>query len=280
MVRDDPPARYSELFAIERARLVDLLRNVGGQEWSRPSPCPGWTVLGLCTHLVGDDLSILARHRDDHAGTIPPPGASEPEFIVWLDDLQNAWVKAAGRLSPRLVIDLLEWAGPQIVDYFRDQDSRSRSAHVSWAATDSVPVWLDQARELSEFWIHRQQLRHALGQESDVRTDLLGPILEGLRWAYPFRLAEVRAEPGDSVSIEVSGPSSALWHLVSGSNGWEFQASPGSRLVATLAVTTEQAWRLLTNNLPPIQQRELAISGDEPVVEVLRRTRAIVGLPI
>jgi hypothetical protein len=42
-----------------------------------------------------------------------------------------------------------------------------RTAQVSWAGTSPVPVWLDQARELSERWIHRQQLLQALGRPSE-----------------------------------------------------------------------------------------------------------------
>jgi hypothetical protein len=44
--------------------------------------------LGLATHLVGDDLSLLARHRDGYLSTVPPEGASGDDFIVWLDQLQ------------------------------------------------------------------------------------------------------------------------------------------------------------------------------------------------
>jgi hypothetical protein len=39
---------------------------------------------------------------------------------------------------------------------------------VSWAGSGPVPAWLDQARELSEYWIHRQQLLQGLGRPSDL----------------------------------------------------------------------------------------------------------------
>jgi uncharacterized protein (TIGR03083 family) len=193
------PGKIASLFPVERARLTDLLRSLERADWDRPSPCPGWTVLGLCCHLVGDDLSVLSRHRDGHRGTPgPPDDAGEAEFAAWLDDLQAEWVLAARRLSPRVVIDLLEWAGPQVADTVRRQDPRARTGDVSWAG-GLVPAWLDQARELSEYWIHRQQLLQALGRPSDLRADLAAPVLDGLRWAYPFRLAQARAKPGDTL---------------------------------------------------------------------------------
>ena len=80
----------------------DRLDGLRAEDWRRPSPCPGWTILGLCGHLLGDDLGLLARHRDGHHGTVPPDGATEGEFIAWLDDMQAEWVHASRRLSPRL----------------------------------------------------------------------------------------------------------------------------------------------------------------------------------
>jgi hypothetical protein len=177
------------------------------------------------------------------------------------------------------VVDLLMWAGPQVVEALARQDPRAPTGHVSWAGPDPVPAWLDQARELSEYWIHRQQLLQAVGRPGDLRPDVLAPVLDALRWAYPYRLGAVGGRAGDSVSIEVEGPVAATWHLVSDGRQWAFRPAPGARTVARLAMTTDQAWRLLTNNLPREDQGELRLTGDESVTHALRRTRAIIGAP-
>jgi uncharacterized protein (TIGR03083 family) len=277
-VSGSPAGDVARLFAIERTRLLDVFRRCEDADWQRPTPCPEWTVLELGCHLVGDDLSTLARHRDGHHAPPPPPGGDEAEFIQWLDNLQAQWVRAARRLSPQLVIDLLRWSGPQIVDFFAVQDREALTGHVSWAGPDAVPVWLDQVRELSEYWIHRQQLLEALGQPSDLRPDLLAPVLDALRWAYPFRLRQVPATSGDTVSIVISGPVSVEWYLVSTGEQWEFRTEPG-RAIASLSMTTDQAWRLLTNNLTPDRAVAMEMTGDEQVLDVLLQTRAIIGSP-
>ena len=274
----EPPRDYAGLFAVERDRLTDLLAGLQAADWERPSPCPGWTVLGLCCHLVGDDLGLLARNRDGFLGTRAPAG-SEAEFAAWLDELQAEWVRAARRLSPRLVTDLLRWAGPQINVMFAGEDVRARTASVSWAGPDLVPAWLGQARELSEYWIHRQQVLQALGRPSDLRADLAGPVLDGLRWAYPYRLAQAPSQPGDTVTVAVTGPVTETWHLVAAGTGWRFDDQPGTRTVASLAMSTEDAWRLLTNNLPAGRRSDLAVSGDGAITGILFRTRAIIGEP-
>ena len=274
----EPARDYAGLFAVERDRLTELLAGLQAADWERPSPCPGWTVLGLCCHLVGDDLGLLARNRDGFPGT-PAPAGSEAEFAAWLDELQAEWVRAARRLSPRLVTDLLRWAGPQISTMFADEDVRARTASVSWAGPDLVPAWLGQARELSEYWIHRQQILQALGRPSDLRADLAGPVLDALRWAYPYRLARAPAQPGDTVSISVTGPLARTWHLVAAEIGWQFGDQPGPRLAGSLAMNAEQAWRLLTNNMPAAGQAALTLSGDDAITAILLRTRAIIGAP-
>ncbi|WP_162941464.1 maleylpyruvate isomerase N-terminal domain-containing protein [Desertimonas flava] len=71
----EPPADALDCFSRERAALLDLLHGLEADDWSRPSACPEWSVLGLTTHVVGDDLSLLARHRDGYLGTVPPVGA-------------------------------------------------------------------------------------------------------------------------------------------------------------------------------------------------------------
>jgi uncharacterized protein (TIGR03083 family) len=275
----EPPHDYAALFGVERDRLSGLLAGLQGADWQRPSPCPGWSILGLCDHLLGGDFGLLARHRDGHYGTLPPAGATEGEFVAWLDEMQAEWVGASRRLSPRLITDLLQWTGPQIADTFRREDPRARTASVSWAGPGPVPAWLDQARELSEYWIHRQQLLQGLGRPSDLRADLAGPVLDGLRWAYPYRLAQASSEPGDTVTLAVTGPVTMTWHLVVAGTGWRFDDQPGTRVVASLAMSTEDAWRLLTNNLPAGRRSELAASGDGAITGILLRTRAITGEP-
>jgi uncharacterized protein (TIGR03083 family) len=274
----EPPGDYAGLFAVERDRLTELLVGLQAADWEQPSPCPGWTVLGLCCHLVGDDLGLLARNRDRYHGT-PAPAGSEAEFVAWLDELQAGWVRAARRLSPRLVTDLLRWAGPQISAMFAGEDPRACTALVSWAGPDLVPAWLGQARELSEYWIHRQQILQALGRPSDLRADLAGPVLDALRWAYPYRLAMTASRPGDTVSISVTGPLARSWHLVAGEAGWQFGDQPGPRLAGRLAMNAEQAWRLLTNNMPAAGPADLTVSGDDAITAILLRTRAIIGAP-
>jgi uncharacterized protein (TIGR03083 family) len=276
----ESPGAFAPLFRVDRSRLLEVLDALGASDWDRPTPCPGWNVLGLVAHLLGDDLSFVAWQRDDHHGTPAPDGLDEHGFINWLDELQLEWVHAARRLSPRLVVELLGWVGDQVVETVAGQNPSARTAMVSWASAGPVPVWLDQVRELSERWIHRQQLLQALGHRSDLRPDLAAPVLDGLRWAYPYRLGSLRRPTGTTVAITVTGPEvEARWNVASDGEGWRFHPLQDGPPAAELQMTTEQAWRLLTNNYDPELHGQLVSAGDNEAVDVLRRTRAIIGTP-
>jgi hypothetical protein len=89
----------------------------------------------------------------------------------------------------------------------------------------------------------------------------------------------VPAEPGDGVTIAVTGPVALTWHLVQGDHGWVFTDVAPDVPLATMRLDTDDAWRLLTNNLRRTAQQGLDLRGRADVVEVLRSTRAIIGAP-
>jgi uncharacterized protein (TIGR03083 family) len=273
-----PVEAVAPLSDIERARLLECLRHLRDEDWQRASPCPGWTVLGLVAHLLGNDVGLLSRRRDHYLGTPPPDGLSEDEFIDWLDDLQQEWVRAARRISPRLLVEFLAWSGPRLVATLAGEDLTERSARVSWAGPEPAPRWLDQLRELSEYWIHRQQLLESVGRPVDLDPTLLGPILLGLRWALPYRLSKADLPSDSAIQITVGEPVNERWTLVSCDGTWGFAAGPAEHVIAHASLSGDAAWRLLTNNLGH-GRHALDITGDERAVAVIRTTRSIIGHP-
>lgn len=273
------PHSYPVLFGAERARLVTLLELLEPAQWLLPTPCPGWDVLGLTTHLVGDDLSVISWHRDHYRVTVPPDGVDEAGFIRWLDELQIEWVHAARRISPRLAVELLRLLATPLTDTLSGQDATERCAHVSWASDDPVPRWLDHARELTEYWIHRQQILEALGRPSDLDEAIAGPVLDALRWAFPFRLGLAGVDRSEVIDIEIDHPFRRRWRLVGGSDGWRFDddaSDPASTVVRT---DVERCWRLLTNNHRTADHGPIDAVDDPTTIDVLLRTRSIIGSP-
>ena len=45
-----------EVYRPEREELVGLLSGFGAEDWGQGTECPSYTVKGIATHVLGDDL--------------------------------------------------------------------------------------------------------------------------------------------------------------------------------------------------------------------------------
>jgi hypothetical protein len=61
----------------ERAALVTLLQDLSAEDWAKPTECPAYSVQGIATHILGDDLSLLSRQRDGDKVCVLVAGPSE-----------------------------------------------------------------------------------------------------------------------------------------------------------------------------------------------------------
>ena len=226
---------------------------------------PGWSVLGLCCHLVGDDLGLLARHGDGYYGTQGPGCAPEAAFVAWLDELQAEWFRAASRLIPPSSPTC--WGGPGPRSPGRSAARTRGALRLSvLGRAGPVPAWLDQARELSEYWIHRQQILQALGRPATCMPTWpagAGRVALGL----PYRLAQPPGQPGDTVTIAITGSVNRRWHLVAGEAGWDYRSQPGPRVIASLTMTTG----LAAADRQPVSRRakRLAATGNNTITGIL-----------
>src|SRR5438105_2312877 len=139
-LRPPDPVQVLDLFAQERAALLELLSGLSEEEWERPTACAGWSVKDVALHILGGDLGNLSRRRDGFRTQNSSPGEDLVEFV---NRINEEWVQVARRLSPRVLIDLLGFAGPQLFDYFASLDLSAQGGGVSWAGLDPAPVWLD-----------------------------------------------------------------------------------------------------------------------------------------
>ena len=58
------PIMITNLFPLERQRLMELFSEFEAEDWEKPTICPGWTVKDINLHLLGDDIGYLSRTRD------------------------------------------------------------------------------------------------------------------------------------------------------------------------------------------------------------------------
>jgi uncharacterized protein (TIGR03083 family) len=269
----------TQLFQPERASLLELLSSLGAEQWQAPTVCPGWSVKDVGLHLLGDDIGLLSRHRD---GVAPADASRESggfqELAAFLDRLNQTWIEAARRISPRLLCELLAFTGEATWRYLASLDPLAVEARVSWVGPDPVPNWLDVAREYTERWTHQQQIRDAVGVPGLKEPAFLGSVLATFVHALPRAFTGVSAPAGTAVEVAVGGPGGGCWVLTRTPDGWHLAAGTAAEPVARAELDAETAWRLWTKGIgPAAAEAGVSISGDRALGHRVLEAVAIIG---
>ncbi|NRQ34661.1 maleylpyruvate isomerase family mycothiol-dependent enzyme [Nonomuraea sp. NN258] len=248
-------------FAAERAALLGDLRALPPGGWRSPA-VPGWSVRDVAAHLLGDDYARLSMQRDGHRDG--PPFLPGEGLAAYIHRTNQEWVDACARLSPRALTDTLELTGAAIAELFRTSDPHAPALGVNWAGVDPAPLWLDCAREFTEHWTHRQQIRHATGLGTDPDPAALGLVLDTFMRALPHTLRDTPAEDGVQVRVDVDGPGGGTWTVTAGNGRWSLAPAPAGTPAAVVRLDPETAWLLCTRGIEPETALERAgLEGDE-----------------
>lgn len=259
--------------------LVALLRRLDADDWHQPTIAGAWRVRDVVAHLLDTTLRRLSFQRD---GLTPPPPrepiASERDFVAFINGLNASWVQAAQRLSPRVLTDLYERASAEAADLFESQplDGPALFA-VSWAGEDASANWFDIGREFTELWHHQQQVRMAAGAGTLSDPRYLHAVLALSVRGLPHAYRDVPAVAGETLVIDVSGPSGGAWTLVRDRDRWTLSQGEPASETARVRLDQDAAWRLLFNALPEADAARAAqVTGRAELVAPLLRARSVI----
>jgi hypothetical protein len=113
----EPPVAVLELFPEERMYLREVLRGLTPQKWRAPTSSPGWSVKDIVAHIIGDDFNNLSGGRDGFRDAWFE-WSQWDELVAFINARNEAWVDALRGLSPRVLVELLEFAGERTQAYY------------------------------------------------------------------------------------------------------------------------------------------------------------------
>jgi uncharacterized protein (TIGR03083 family) len=273
------PVLLVDRLAPLQAQLIELLRGLGPDDWHRPTACALWSVRDITAHLLDDDLRRLSFHRD---GQPPPENVAidgYADLVALIDRMNAEWVAVARRMSPRVLIELLEVTGPMVVDLFRSIDPHA-PAHwaVSWAGEERSAHWFDVGRDYTERWLHQQQIRDAVGAPPLAGREWLHPVLDLFVRAVPVAYRAVDRPEGTAVLLAIAGPAGGDWSLRREGAGWRLLAGRHPAPDATVTLTDDTAWRLFSKGLTGGAARaRVRIDGDQALGEVVLGALAVMA---
>jgi uncharacterized protein (TIGR03083 family) len=266
VLRPVEPMSTVDLFPALHTELLTLLRQLAPADWHRPTVAVPWSVKDMVAHLLDTDMRRLSSQRDDFTplATEPPP-ATYRDLVHMLNQLNAEWVRATRRLSPELLIALLELIGPQVHHLFTTLDPLAPApTSVAWAGETASLNWFDLAREYTEKWHHQQHIREAVGVPLLTTRRWLYPALDTFVRGLPYTYRDIAAVEGTQLVIAIRGEAGGTWTLSKASQRWQLYQGAVEQPDSRVQLDQDSAWRLFTNGLSPAEARaHLVIEGDE-----------------
>ena len=270
-----PPILTAHLFPKIEEMLVALLRSLGADDWERQTIAPKWKVKDVAAHLLDTQLRKLSIARDGYL----PSGPPITDLVAFIDRLNQEGVMLYRRLSPPVLLSLLEVASRQTAEYYISLDPFSPAPFsVSWAGEGLSLNWFDIAREFTERWHHQQQIRLAVGRPGIETRELYHPVLDCFLRALPYAYRDVPAEAGTVLQFEISGDCGGTWWLYGDGNSWRLVEHASGKVASKVTIPQEIAWRVFTKGI----DRESALAqtraeGNEQLGLRILTMKAIVG---
>jgi uncharacterized protein (TIGR03083 family) len=253
-----------------RGELTALLASLPDGDWARPTACPGWSVHDIAAHLLGVELGNVSVRRD--GWMLSPAEGEDPD--AWLNRFNQQWVDAARRISPALLIDLIDLAGRRFEAHVATLDLDAAGGPVKWATgSGPAPVWLDVAREYMERYVHQQQIRDAT-RRPPLGAAFIAPVLQTAAHALPRALDRVTRPVGTVVTFTAEGEGGGTWHMVRTAAGWELDIErPGPAACQARTTADGALKRYVRDPSAPA----LTWQGDHEIAEALAGVKAVLG---
>lgn len=209
-----------------------------------------WVIKDVAAHLLDVTCRRIALHRD--GWSVPPDVEirSNADLVTYLNRLNGDWVKAAKRLSPAILMQMLENVQETDCNLFREQDPFAPSPYpVSWAGETMSYNWFDIAREYTERWLHQQQMRDAMGDRSLLTAELYRPFLHIFLQAWPFTCAGLDADEGTVLKTTITGEGGGEWFLLRSEGQWKLSEAAGDMMAAETIIDGDVAWKLFSKSV-------------------------------
>lgn len=259
-------------------QLIELLRSLTPSEWDLQTIAPLWKVRDVAAHLLDTALRKLSMVRDSCYVELVDI-ASPQDVITLVNRLNREGVTVYRRLSPAVLIDMMETACDQSARFHESLDPFAPAAfNVSWAGEETSLNWFDTARELTERWHHQQQIRLATNRPGIMTPELYHPVLDCFIRGLPYVYRQTDAPAGTVVLLEITGECGGRWLLSRGSTTWGFLRRSLADVACRVMIPEALAWRLFTKGVDRDAARaQIEIEGNRELGEKALHLTAIVG---
>lgn len=213
-----PRPTAMRLAATEYQRVIDMLRTLRPDDWSKPTECPDWDVRAMAAHILGmAEMAASLREQFRQQRAAAARGG------LFIDALTAVQVDERADLSPDQIVERLAARAPKAVRGRRRTPGfvrrrrlpvpqRVDGADETWTIGYLVDIVLTR-----DPWMHRIDITRATGAEHVATADHDGVLVADVvsewasRHASPYRL-------------HLTGPAGGSWSRGSGGPEIEMDA--------------------------------------------------------
>jgi len=273
------PIKTSHLFSILDDLLIQLLKSLTEDKWNTRTVAKKWVVKDIASHLLDGNLRGLSFSRDRYFGEKPENINSYSDLVDFLNQLNMTWTNATKRLSPTVLIELLESTGKQYSAHLQTLDPFEDAIFsVDWAGEETSLNWFHVAREYTEKFLHQQQIRNAVGKQALFTKELFHPFISTFMYALPHTYRNVSAQKGTIVTLVVKTEIGGKWSIIKREDNWEFIESFDTEPNATVKINPDDAWLLFSKGITPDEAKQkVQILGDEKLGEIALNIVAVMA---
>lgn len=260
-----PPLNTLPLIPKLDALLIDLLQSLSPEEWQAPTVAKLWTVKDVAAHLLDTTLRNISTSRDGFFGEKAENIHSYADLVAFLNNLNMSWTNTAKRISPQLLITLLQQYCKEYDAHLQTLDPFAPAIFsVAWAGQETSPNWFHIAREYTEKFLHQQQIRDAVGKQALFTKELFGPFIDTFMYALPHTYRNVDAAIGTTVQVIITTDIGGEWIICKQAQGWQFVSSISTEPNGSLSIDPNTAWKLFSKSMQPADALPfIELAGDK-----------------
>jgi hypothetical protein len=256
------------LFPELNSNLIQLLRDLEEYEWEIQSPIKGRTVKDLASHILDGSLRRLSIQRDNFADSSKKVEIKKySDLVDFIQGLNEEWIFASRRLSPKILIDLLEYSEKQLYNFFTTLSPYDKALYpVAWAGETESENWFDIAREYTEKWHHQMQIRLAINRPLLMDKRYIEPLYDTFMLGLPNLYKDLSEYTiGETLKITLTGELNKSWFLARQSTEWTLLEDTKNIINTEIQFFEQDAWKIFTNtdrNKEKYKSR-ITITGDK-----------------
>ncbi|MFD4030496.1 maleylpyruvate isomerase family mycothiol-dependent enzyme [Streptomyces sp. NPDC058637] len=263
---------YADAWTHSVESIAELVKPLAEGEWNRRTPCPGWSVRDIVSHVIGMECEQLGDPRPIH--TLPR------DLYHVQNDYQRYMEMQVDVRRHHTAPEMTSELDYTLIRRMRQLRNESRAPETMVRAPLGAEQTLELALHMRAFdvWVHEQDLRTTLGQPGNLDSPGALVARDTLLAALPDVVAkDAGAPPNSAVVVDVHGPVEFLRTVrVDGDGRGSVDGAPSLGPAVTLATDWETYYRLACGRVrPQAVEDRIKIEGDQDLAATILRHFAV-----